>query len=168
MTDLPFEKRFAILCEITRAQHFAWREAVAQLCPDVDPARVVDRMWELTGEQTARAYLKRVDPQRPLAPQIAASVVWSSQCMGEDASVREGQGDEAFVEHRDCPWLHWHRRLDLLAEDRPGCDAWFRSTVDTINQALGTRLRVETQETLPEGGAACRRRLWVDAGVPGE
>ncbi len=32
MSDDPIEKRFAILCGIVRAQHFAWREAVCQSC----------------------------------------------------------------------------------------------------------------------------------------
>lgn len=166
MADVPpVEKRFAVLCEITRAQHFAWREAVEGACPGALPTDVVLKMWEHTGRDTARAYLKRLDPQRPLAPQVAACIAWSSHCMGEDAKVEPGKGeDEAYVRHTDCPWVHWHRRLDLLAEDRPGCDAWFRSTVDEVNRALGTELRTETLETLPEGAPSCLRRLWVERG----
>ncbi len=45
---------------------------------------------------------------------------------------------------------------------RPGCDAWFQTLVDEINRELGTRLRVETLETLPEGGDSCLRRLWLE------
>jgi hypothetical protein len=161
MPDLSVEKKFAILCEITRAQHFAWREAVAELCPGVDTTEVVKRMWELTGAQTGAAYLKRVDPEKPLAPQIAASIVWSSQCMGEDAALQTGEGGEAFVEHSDCPWKHWHEKQGLLAEDRPGCDAWFQATVDTVNGSLGSKLEVETLSTLPDGDACCRRRFSV-------
>ena len=124
MAEIPVEKKFGILCEITRAQHFAWHEAVARLCPDVDVAEVTNKMWEVTGHQTAKAYLKRLDKDKPLAPQVAGSIVWSSQCMGEDAALETTEGkDEAFVRHADCPWFHWHKRLGLLAEDRPGCDA---------------------------------------------
>ena len=131
------------------------------MCPDVDPAAVVDRMWKLTGEQTARAYLKHMDRDRPLAPQVAASIVWSSQCMGEAASLEPGASeDEAFVRHADCPWFHWHERLGLLAEDRPGCDRWFQSTVEAINAELGSRIAVETVESLPEGQCSCLRRFW--------
>ncbi len=162
MADIPVEKKFAILCEITRAQHFAWHEAVAQLCPGVDVAAVTNRMWEITGHETARAYLRRLDPQKPLAPQVAGSVVWSSQCMGEDARLEVSEGkDEAFVRHADCPWYHWHKRLGLLPEDRPGCDLWFQTTVDDINKVLGTRLRMETPKALPEGHDCCLRRFYV-------
>jgi hypothetical protein len=163
MSDIPIEKRYAVLCEITRAQHFAWHEAVRQLCPGVDMVQVVNKMWEITGEDTARAYLKRLDRSKPLAPQVASSIVWSSQCMGEDAHLEVSpQKDEGLVRHKDCPWFHWHKRLGLLAEDRPGCDLWFTSTVDRINREFGSKLRVETLETLPEGGSCCLRRFWVE------
>jgi len=161
-SDVPIEKRFSILSEISRAQHFAWREAVVRQCPDVDPVAVVKDMWTVTGKQTAQAYLKRLDLSKPLAPQVAASTVWSSQCMGEAAELEAGEGDEAFIRHHDCPWFHWHKKLDLLAEDRPGCDQWFQATVDTINEVKGTALRFETLETLPEGGSCCLRRFWVE------
>ena len=168
MTDTPIEKRFTILCEIVRAQHFAWYEAVRQRCPDVDAADVLARMWEITGHQTAKAYLKRVDRSKALAPQIAAGIVWSSQSMGEDAAVETsadtaGAKDEAFVRHTDCPWYRWHQKQGLTEHDQPGCDLWFRTVIDDVNQTLGTKLCVETLETLPAGQACCLRRLWVEA-----
>ncbi|GAB4161538.1 MAG: hypothetical protein Fur0037_28120 [Planctomycetota bacterium] len=156
------EKRFSVLCEIARAQHFSWREAVAELCPGRE-AEVVRRMWEITGRKTAEAYLKRIDRERPLPLQVAESVVWSSQCMGEDARVELRDGDpSAYVRHADCPWFHWHRRLSLLGEDRPGCDSWFSTLVGEINRALGTALRVETLGSLPDGDGACVRRFWME------
>lgn len=164
MPDIPIEKKFAVLCEIVRAQHFAWHRAVEKLCPGVDVAEVTNKMWEITGHQTAKAYLRRLDPDQPLAEQIAASIVWSSRCMGEDAKVEKSTtgADEAFVRHADCPWFHWHERLKLLAEDRPGCDLWFQTTIDDINKELGTKIRMETTEALPEGGTCCMRRFWVE------
>jgi len=162
MPEIPVEKKFAVLCEITRAQHFAWHEAVRQLCPGVDLAQVVNRMWEVTGHETARAYLKRLDPKKPLAPQVAESIAWSSQCMGEDAHAEVTAGkDEALLRHGDCPWVHWHKRLGLLKEDRPGCDVWFQTIVRDINEALKTKLKVETLEALPDGGSCCLRRFSV-------
>ena len=161
MADLPVERKFAVLCQITRAQHFAWRDAVVQLCPDVDPVAVVDKMWEITGQYTGGSYAKRLDRDQPLAPQVAASVAWSSQCMGEDAVVEIAEGGkEAFLRHRGCPWFEWHQQRDLLAEDRPGCDVWFQATVALINEELGTDLKVETLSSLPDGDDCCLRRFW--------
>ena len=167
MSEDKLAHQFKILCQITRAQHFAWRAAVVDLCPDIDAARVVDRMWELTGEQTGASYAKRLDGSKPLAQQVATSIVWSSNCMGEDAVVETGTGvDEAFVRHDDCPWFHWHKRLGLLAEDRPGCDLWFQTTTEQINRRLGTSLMVETLKALPDGDNCCLRRFWVEQDQP--
>ena len=155
--------KFAVLCKVARAQHFAWRAAVAERCGEAETAPLVTRMWEITGQQTGAAYAPRLDTDQPLAPQVAKSVVWSSQCMGEDAHLEVSEdGKEAFVRHEACPWFDWHKRLGLLEEDRDGCDCWFATTVDAINNARGTALRVETLSTLPDGDAACVRRFWVD------
>ena len=161
--DIPIETRFRVLCEIVRAQHFAWREAVLAVAPDLDPRELTTTMWRITGRQTAQAYLKRLDPKKPLPLQVARCIAWSSVCMGEDAVVEKGDSDEAFVTHRDCPWFHWHQRQGLLAEDQPGCDVWFGTLVGEINDALGSHLKVETQCALPAGDACCRRRIWAEA-----
>lgn len=157
------QKRFSVLCQIQRAQHFAWREAVAQL--GADAGACVDRMWGLTGRDTARAYASRLDASQPLAPQVAACIAWSSQCMGEDAVVESAQGDsssEALVRHRACPWFDWHQKLGLLEEDRRGCDIWFASVMAELNRTFGSRLRCETLASLPEGSGSCLRRIWED------
>jgi hypothetical protein len=160
--DVPTEERFRVLCEITRAQHFAWREAALALAPHLDPRELTRKMWEITGAQTAKAYLKRLDPSQPLALQVARSIAWSSACMGEVVTVEPGTGDEAFLRHTDCPWFHWHQRLGLLKEDRPGCDTWFFTVVAKINEALGSNIRIETSSALPEGADCCLRRIWVE------
>lgn len=161
-SDIPIEQRFKVLCEITRAQHFAWREAVVALAPQVDVREVVNKMWELTGIQTAQSYLKRLDPTKPLPMQLAKSIAWSSICMGEEVIVEQGDGNEAFVRHVDCPWFHWHKRLGLLQEDQPGCDTWFDSMMAEVNERLGAKVRVETKCSLPQGGECCLRRIWED------
>jgi hypothetical protein len=161
--DIPIEKKFKILSEISRASHFAWREAALKLCPGVDPQKLVNEMWDITGVQTGSAYLKRLDPSKDLAKQVAASIVWSSQCMGEDAILEEGEKPgEYFVKHEGCPWHTWHGNLGLLPEDRPGCDRWFEATFRTINDKLGTKVRFETLSALPDGDDCCRRRIWED------
>jgi hypothetical protein len=161
---IPVEKKFRVLVEICRASHFAWRGAVARFCPDVDPGKVVDEMWAITGEQTGQAYLKHLDPAAgDLAKQVAASIVWSSQCMGEDAQLEEGERPgEYLVRHLACPWRDWHARHGLLDEDRPGCDRWFESTFRIINEKLGSKVRFETRSALPEGDDCCLRRIWVE------
>jgi len=160
--EIPIEKRFKVLCEIVRAQHFAWREAALAMAPGLDAMKLANKMWEITGVQTGQAYLRRLDPTKPLALQVAQSIAWSSICMGEDATVENGQGDEAFVKHSDCPWYHWHERLGLLKEDQPGCDSWFFTAVAEINKALGTNIKIETKCSLPAGGDHCLRRIWVE------
>ncbi len=82
--------------------------------------------------------------------------------MGETATVEQGDGDEAYVNHTECPWYRWHRKLDLLDEDQPGCDAWFSAVAGKISEELGARIRVETQQSLPAGDECCLRRIWVE------
>ena len=53
--DIPIEQRFKVLCEIVRAQHFAWREATLAMAPDLDPIELTNEMWRITGVQTAKA-----------------------------------------------------------------------------------------------------------------
>ncbi len=165
MSDIPIDKKFATLCHITRAQHFAWREAVVRACPEADAHKVVLEMWKVTGEQTAASYAPRIDADKPLAAQVGAGIVWSSECMGESAQVEPSADgrDEAFVRHDACPWVTWHKKCDLVSECQPGCDSWFASTIETLNGTLGTSLRFETIESLPEGGASCLRRIWVES-----
>jgi hypothetical protein len=152
-----------VLVQIARASHFAWRQAVVELCPGCDPVAVVNKMWEITGHDTAAAYLKRLDPNKPLPMQFARAIQWSSQCMGEDAEALPGTSDgEALLRHHGCPWFDWHKRLGLLAEDRPGCDVWFQTAIADINARLGTRLCFQTAESLPEGGGCCLRRFWIE------
>jgi hypothetical protein len=165
----PLEERFAVLCRITRAQHFAWRQALRELHPGLDVGALVDRMWKITGEATGSAYARRMDTGVPVAAQVAESVAWSSQCMGEDASVESGVDDrEAFVRHHACPWFHWHRKQNLLDEDRRGCDAWFAATVETIGRELALDLRFETLSALPSGDPCCLRRFWIAEAPPVE
>lgn len=162
-TDMSFEKRFKVLAEITRAIHFAWREAALRCCPGVDSQTLVNTMWDITGVHTGEAYLKRLDSSKDLPEQVAGAIAWSSRCMGEEAKVeRSGTPGECFVRHVGCPWHRWHEGLGLLGEDRPGCDRWFEATLRTINEKLGTALRFETLSALPEGGDSCLRRIWQD------
>ena len=44
-SDMPFEKRFNVLCDISRAKHFAWLEAALAIAADLDPQQLVNNMW---------------------------------------------------------------------------------------------------------------------------
>jgi hypothetical protein len=155
------EKRFELLANIMRASHFEWRRAVASLCPDLDPTEAVKRYWEEVGKDTAAYYLKKINPDKGIAEQLAALYVASSVAMGEDAAVvASSVPGESLARHEACPWFDWHKREGLLHEDQVGCDYWLRTVVDEINKALGTELRFETVESLPAGGSSCLRRFW--------
>lgn len=162
-SELPLEKKFSLLVEICRASHFAWREAALRCCPEVDVQKLVNEMWKITGEQTGQAYLKHLDPSRSISEQVAASVVFSSQCMGEDAHLLEGDEEGVwFVKHDSCPWHRWHEKTGLLPEDRAGCDCWFDATIHAINEKLGGNVRFETMSALPDGDDCCLRRIWEE------
>lgn len=162
-TNVSLAAKHKALCDITRALHFAWREAAVSSAPGVKPADIVNSFWEITAKQTAESYIKRIDPAKPLAPQIARCIVWSSLVMGEDARVVKGKNNrEAFVSHKACPWFEWHKYFNLLDEDQSGCDTWFFKTVEYINKRLGASVRIETQKSLPGGAKSCVRRIWEE------
>jgi hypothetical protein len=161
--ELPCEKMFNILSMINRMAHFEWREAALSLSPDLAPKELVLKYWEIVGRDTGKAYLRKLDRDKPIAPQVASSFVWSSRSMGEEASLFEGDNErEAYMVHRACPWYEFHKRYDALDEDRPGCDRWLESLIAVINEELGTQVRFETLESLPEGGSGCVRRVWEE------
>jgi 2,4-dienoyl-CoA reductase (NADPH2) len=161
--EIPLEKRFERLAQITRATFFTWRETVADTFKDANLPELVNKFWEITARDTAKGYLRRLDPAKPLAPQIAEAMVTDSINMGEDAKLILGKSvNEAFVHHDGCPWFDWAARLKLLEEDQPGCDAWFFKTVELINKQLGTNVKIETLKSLPKGDAICLRRIWVE------
>ena len=134
--EVPVEKRFPVLVQISRASHFAWRQAVVATCPGCDPVAVVNKMWELTGHDTAAAYVKRLDPQKPLPLQFAKAIEWSSQCMGEDAEALPGQtDDEAFLT----------RALALMEPGPSG-------PKNPVAVALGSMTSENKKRTAPENG----------------
>jgi hypothetical protein len=158
------KQRFELLANIMRAAHFEWRRAVLSLYPDQDPVALVKRFWEEVGKDTAKYYLKKIDPEKDLPEQVAQLVVASSVAMGEDAEVVPSpDGESCNVRHNVCPWVDWHFREGILEEDQIGCDHWLRTVVDEINKAMGRRLRFETVSSLPGGDAACVRRFWEES-----
>ncbi len=128
--EMASEKKFHILSMINRMAHFEWREAALALAPELNAKDLVLKYWEIVGRDTGKAYLGRIDREKPIAPQIAASFVWSSRSMGEDAYLYEGDNEgEAYMVHRGCPWAGFHKKYDALDEDRPGCDKWLETLI---------------------------------------
>ena len=151
------EQKFNALCLITRASHFEWRETFIKMFPDMDPKEAVLKYWEIVGHDTAKAYLKKVDRNKPLAHQIAKMIVNSSLAMGESAAITEESNGNVRLIHSACPWYDWHKKYDALDEDQPGCDCWFQTIVEDVNQKLGTHIQVETIRSLPNGDDNCTR-----------
>ncbi len=162
-TEIPVEKKFRVLCEINRAAHFQWLRTVVGMFPEVDKLELVKRYWREVGVETGKAYLKHIDPNRPLPAQFARSFAFSSRCMGEDCVVVPGESEkECYARHDACPWFEWHRREGVEELDLPGCEEWLAAAVEEVNDALGTRLRVETLKSIPAGDGVCLRRFRVD------
>jgi hypothetical protein len=156
-------KKIKLLSNILRASHFEWRRAALKTNPGQDPMELVQQFWTEVAIDTAKFYSRNIDPKGDVARQFADLFVGSSQAMDEDCTYTGT--DEAgchTVTHTDCPWYHWHKKEGLLAEDRPGCDRWLEKTAAEVNAALGTRIRFATDETIPDGGAVCRRRFWIE------
>ena len=160
---MDIEKKYAVLATIMRASHFQWRRAALAFNPNIDPARLVNRYWEEVGKDTAQYYVRQIDPAGDVAEQFTALFVSSSVVMGEDAEVIDKSAEgRAQMRHNSCPWYDWHQREGLLAEDLVGCNHFLQVVVDDVNAALGTSLRFETVESLPEGGSCCLRQFWEE------
>ena len=161
--EIPLEKKFKILSQIHRGSHFEWIEAVKEICPNVNEHDLVLKYWEKVAESTAKNYLNHIDMNKSLPKQFAENFVFSSICMGEDATLIQGKDEnEYFAKHNDCPWYHWHKRLGKLEFDQEGCDMWLETLIKFINENLGTNIKAETLKSLPNGDEICLRRFWVE------
>ena len=154
--DVTLEQKYQALCNIMRAQHHAWREAVKQRCPHTPVTDVLKTMWEIAGEEAGEAFYRGIDKSQPIPPQVAEAIKTSWEVMGQHPGVEcTESGEEAHVTQVGCPWFAWHVKHDLVEEDRVGCDAWFDGVLSRLNARLGTNIAVETCETLPE--------IWADS-----
>lgn len=154
---MDIEKKYKLLLNIHRAAHFEWIRAVEKLYPDGDSLKIVKIYWDEVAKDTAKAYLKALNREKPLAPQIAELIVKSSLAMGEQAKLMENEKGQAVVHHDGCPWWDWHKKKGMEDLDQPGCDYWFSKTVEYINEALGSSVEVKTECALPDGSDCCRR-----------
>lgn len=151
------EQKFKTLCQITRASHFEWRDTFIKMFPNIDPKDAVMKYWEIVGHDTAKAYLKKVDKNKPIAPQIVEMMVNSSLAMGESATMTEDTNGEVRLVHTSCPWYDWHKKYNAIDEDQPGCDRWINTIVQDFNLELASNIKVKTIRSLPNGNENCTR-----------
>ena len=162
--EYTLEQKFKALCQITRATHFEWRETFVKMYPDRDPLEAILIYWEIVGHDTAKAYLKAIDREKPVVPQLVKMLVDSSLAMGENAKMEKGEGDEAYQDHQGCPWVEWHEKHNALREDQPGCDCWISTIIKDFNKELGTKIEFETLCSIPEGDESCKRIITENSG----
>jgi hypothetical protein len=162
--DIPIEKKFNMLSQIQRMSHFEWLQAAMHFAkPGTTELELVKKFWEIVGHDTSKGYIKHMDTKKPLPRQIAENFVFSSRSMGEDAVLVEGENDkESFAQHNGCPWFDWHKRLNKLDQDQPGCDMWLEAFMDDINKKFGTKVKWATTKSIPKGDKICLRRFWVE------
>ena len=161
-------RKFNTLGNIERATWYEWRQAALEFAREgTDPLDLVLRAWEIVGHDTAKSYFGGLDvtkgPKR-FVTDIARRIVASSINMGEDAKVVESDKDnEVYVRWDRCPWPDFARRYDApMEEDLQGCDKWFMTVIEDINEVFNTHVQLETQAAIPSGDCHCLRRIWVD------
>jgi hypothetical protein len=158
--------KFEALQNINRATWYEWRQAALEYArPDVEPLELVLKAWEVVGHDTAKAYFGMLDVSKPtFIEDIAKCIVMSSTMMGENAKiVKSDNPNEVFVQWDRCPWPEFARRYDVpMEEDVLGCDKWFQTVIEDINQLFNTKVTLETQKAIPRGDGACVRRISME------
>jgi hypothetical protein len=159
-------KKFEALQNINRATWYEWRQAAIECAqPKFKPLDLVLNAWEIVGHDTAKAYFGMLDVSKPtFLEDIAKCIVMSSTMMGETAKVIKGENEnEFFVQWDRCPWPEFARRYNApMEEDVLGCDKWFQTVIEDINQLFNTKVKLETQKAIPRGDGCCLRRLTIE------
>lgn len=155
--------KFEALGNITRATWFEWREAAIETArPEFKPLDLVLKAWEVVGHDTAKAYFTMLDRSKDsYVKDIAQCIVSSSTMMGEDAKLVPGENkDEIYVQWDRCPWPEFARRYGApMEEDVLGCDKWFTTVIEDINELFNTNVKLETLKAIPRGDRICLRRI---------
>ena len=158
--------KFEALQNINRATWYEWRQAAIECArPDITPLDLVLKAWEVVGHDTAKAYFGMLDVSKPsFLEDIARCIVMSSTMMGENARiVKSDNPNEVFVHWDRCPWPEFARRYEVpMEEDVLGCDKWFQTVIEDINQLFNTKVTLETLKAIPRGDGACVRRLAME------
>ena len=158
--------KFEALQNINRATWYEWRQAAIECArPEFKPLELVLKAWEVVGHDTAKAYFNMLDLSKPtFLEDIGKCIVQSSTMMGENAKIVKGNGpNEVFIQWDRCPWPEFARRYQVpMEEDVLGCDKWFQTVIEDVNQLFNTNVKLETQKAIPRGDGVCVRRLSID------
>lgn len=158
--ERDFRKDWKIMNELLRDFYFSWLEVVGPKLEagGVPLEEVVADFWKKVGEEGAELYKKHLPPERDLLS-LARAIKRSSEIMGEEVEIEEGEGGAIILRHMECPWLERSRRRGYERLCRLGCDAWFEAAL----KGVSPELKVETREAMPEGGSCCERKIWREA-----
>lgn len=158
--------KFEALQNINRATWYEWRQAAIECArPEIKPLDLVLKAWEVVGHDTAKAYFGMLDVSKPtFLENIAKCIVMSSTMMGENAKLVKSENEnEVCVQWDRCPWPEFARRYDVpMEEDVLGCDKWFQTVIEDINQLFNTKVKLETELAIPRGDGCCFRRLTME------
>ena len=158
--------KFEALQNINRATWYEWRQAAIECArPEISPLELVLKAWEVVGHDTAKAYFGMLDVSKPsFLEDIAKCIVMSSTMMGENAKIVKSENEnEVFVQWDRCPWPEFARRYDVpMEEDVLGCDKWFQTVIEDINQLFNTKVKLETTKAIPRGDGCCVRRITME------
>jgi hypothetical protein len=158
--------KYEALQNINRATWYEWRAAAIECArPEFKPMDLVLKAWEVVGHDTAKAYFGMLDVSKSsFLEDIAKCIVQSSIMMGENAKIiKSEEPNEVFVQWDRCPWPEFARRYDApMEEDVQGCDKWFQTVIEDINQLFNTKVKLETQKAIPRGDGVCIRRLSME------
>lgn len=146
------EKEWRSMIVISHDIFHCWRQVVEERLGSEAASELVNRFWELVGQGTGKAYLKRGRDTGDLE-QIVGAMVRVSKTMGEKARMAQ-DGDDYLLIHDTCPWIDSFRDYGAEGQCQAGCDRWFVKSIETISPEL----TVKTESCLAAGDSNCTRR----------
>lgn len=147
------EKEWRSMIVISHDMFHSWRKVVEKRLGSEEASELINQFWELVGEGTAKAYLKRGRDTRDLE-QIVGSMVRVSLTMGEKARMSK-DGEDYLLIHDACPWVDSFRNYGAEGQCQAGCDRWFAKATETISPEF----TVTTESCLAAGDSSCTRRF---------
>ncbi|AGL00632.1 L-2-amino-thiazoline-4-carboxylic acid hydrolase [Desulfoscipio gibsoniae] len=151
--SIKLQRNWKNMILISHGFFHCWRQTVEETIGQQEAKKLVQRFWELVGQGTAEAYLKKNrDPDS--VEDVVQAFARASEVMGETVRV-EKDGEAVLLVHDACPWIDSYRDYGSPGQCQLGCDRWFGAAVEGISP----RLRVETTACQAAGDQTCARRF---------